>query len=141
MKSLPTLLSLSLLASPLALARDELDPVAVSPDLYKVLLENEHVRVVEYRVEPGGVEPWHTHPAKVMYVVEGGTLQVTLEDGSTLRSEEKAGEARWMGPVGRHMGQNIGTTPVRIVIVEVKAANNAPAEDAESLRALVEPGR
>jgi hypothetical protein len=47
-----------------------------------------------------------------------------------------------MGPVGRHFGENVGATPVRILIVEVKAAaGSVPEEDPESLRALVEPDR
>ena len=141
MKTLLALLSITLLIPLAAAAQEEIDPAAVSPDLYKVLLENEHVRILEYRVEPGAVEPWHTHPAKAMYVVEGGTLQITLEDGTTFLSEEKVGEAHWMGPVGKHMGKNVGSTPVRIVVVEVKAANDAPAENADSLREMVDPGR
>lgn len=118
------------------------DPAVLSPDLYTVLLENEHVRVLEYRIEPGQSEPWHTHPAKVMYVLEGGTLKITLPDGDSFVAEEEAGITRWMGPVGRHFGENIGQTPVHILIVEVKAAEGSvPEEDPDSLRALVEPER
>lgn len=136
----------SLLAFPLLLALNaapepaQLDPVALSPDLYTVLLENEHVRVVEYRIDPGRREPWHTHPAKAMYVIEGGTLKITLADGTSFLAEEQAGTAHWMGPVGRHSGENVGTTTVRIVLIEVKsAAGQVPAEDAGSLRAIVDP--
>ena len=119
-----------------------IDPVVVSPDLYTVHLENEHVRVVEYRVDPGRKEPWHTHPAKVMYVLEGGTLRITLPDGTSFISEEQAGQTHWMGPVGLHSGENIGDSTVRILIVEVKAAEGlVPAESSESLRALVDPAR
>lgn len=120
-------------------AAEQLDPVALSPDLYTVLLENEHIRAVEYRIEPGRKEPWHTHPAKVMYVLEGGTLKITLEDGTSFTAEEKAGETRWMGPVGKHFGENVGDTPVRILIVEVKSAGTVPQESSESLRAIADP--
>lgn len=141
MKHVFALLTLASMASSSgALAQDALDPVVVSPDIYKVLLENEYVRVVEYRIAPGQKEAWHTHPAKAMYVVEGGRLKITLEDGTSFVAEEKTGEAHWMGPVGRHYGENIGDTPVRIVIVEVKAADaTAEAEDAASLRQFAEP--
>jgi quercetin dioxygenase-like cupin family protein len=133
---------LAALAGSTAVAQEQIDPVVASPDLYTVLLENEHVRVIEYRIEPGQSEPWHTHPAKVMYVLESGTLKITLPDGESLVAEEEAGVARWMGPVGRHFGENVGATPVRILIVEVKAAaGSVPEEDPESLRALVEPDR
>ncbi|HLF30049.1 MAG TPA: hypothetical protein VI566_03370 [Xanthomonadales bacterium] len=140
MKIIAALFVLAVLAVSTSVAQDQIDPVSASPGLYRVLLENEHVRVVEYRIEPGQKEPWHTHPAKVMYVIEGGTLRITLTDGTSFISSEQAGDAHWMGPVGLHFGENIGHTPIRIVMVEVKAAAGlVPAEDADSLRAIVAP--
>lgn len=121
-------------------AGPSIDPVRLSPDMYRVLLENEHVRMVEYRIEPGQKEPWHTHPAKAMYVIEGGRLKITLPDDTSFVADEKAGEAHWMGAVGRHYGENVGDTTVRIVLVEVKAAQgSAPPEDADSLAKFAQP--
>jgi quercetin dioxygenase-like cupin family protein len=99
-----------------------IDAVAVSPDRFKVLLENPHVRVVEYVLLPGEHDQWHTHPPKVSYVVSGGTLRITTEDGKSFMTEEKAGSATWMDTLGRHFATNVGKTPVRIVLVEIKAA-------------------
>ena len=67
----------------------------------------------------GSAQP-HTHPAKVSYVVSGGTIRVTTSDGRSLVYEEKAGDTTWSEPVPRHTVENIGPTPVRIVLVEVK---------------------
>ena len=102
---------------------DPLDAVNVSPDLYKVLFENEHVRVVEYRIEPGVQEDWHTHPAKVAYVVEPGTLEITTPDGNSFVAEEERGSTRWLGRVGRHYGKNVGESAIHIVFVEVKGVD------------------
>ena len=41
------------------------DVVKVAPDQFKVVLENEHVRVLEFRMKPGEKEAMHTHPATV----------------------------------------------------------------------------
>jgi len=101
-----------------------IDPVSMSPNLYKVILENEQVRVVEYLLKPGQRDEWHTHPPKVSYVVEGGTLRITLKDGKSFVAEEKAGAASWMATLGLHFAENIGKTPVKIVLVEVKSANH-----------------
>lgn len=100
----------------------EIDPVRVSPDRYKVLLDNSEVRVVEYVLRPGERDQWHTHPPKVSYVVSGGSLRITLADGTSSISDAKQGTAQWMNTLGRHYAQNIGATPVRIVLVEVKSA-------------------
>lgn len=98
----------------------EIDPAVVSSGNYKVLLENEFIRVVEYQVNPGEKDNWHTHPAKVSYVVNGGSLKITPEEGKSFVVEEEANSARWFGAVGIHYGENVGLTPVRIVFVEIK---------------------
>jgi quercetin dioxygenase-like cupin family protein len=98
-----------------------IDPVAVSPDIFKVLLENEHVRVVEYTLVPGQRDEWHTHPPKMSYVISGGTLRITPEDGPSFITEEGQGAASWMEALGRHYAENVGQTPVRILLVEVKS--------------------
>lgn len=37
-----------------------LDPVKISPQLYTVRFENERLRVLEYRLKPGGRESTHS---------------------------------------------------------------------------------
>lgn len=103
---------------------DASDPVVASPDKYHVLFENQHVRVVEYRIEPGERDNWHSHPPKIAYVVEPGTLRITTATGRSFVVEEQQGTARWLGAVGRHYGENIGATPVKIVFVEIKSVTD-----------------
>jgi quercetin dioxygenase-like cupin family protein len=118
---------------------DPLDAVNVSPDLYKVLFENEYVRVVEYKIEPGKQEDWHTHPAKVAYIVEPGKLEITTADGNSFVSEEGRGEVRWLGRVGRHYGKNIGDDTLHIVFVEVKGVDTAVDDLSNFTEGDVEP--
>ena len=119
------LLTLPLIAGSSAAA--EVDAVASSPDKFKILLDNEHVRVVEYSLLPGERDDWHTHPPKVSYVVAGGKLRITTENGESFLADELSGTAAWMGSLGSHFAENIGTTPVRILLVEVKAAAKVAA--------------
>ncbi len=111
-----------LLAGALAAGAETLDPVVISPDHYKLRFENEYVRVVEYRIRPGERESWHIHPAKVSYVLSGGRLRITTESGESFITEEQTGSVRWMDAVGKHYGENIGDTPVHILLVEIKGA-------------------
>lgn len=101
----------------------QIDAVAASPDRFKTLVENEHVRVVEYTLRPGERDEWHTHPPKVSYVVTGGTLRITTDDGQSFLADEKTGSASWMDGLGRHFAENVGESPVRIILVEIKAAS------------------
>jgi quercetin dioxygenase-like cupin family protein len=65
-KLIPSAVCLELLVlATLAFAQD---PVRLSPQYYNVLLENEHVRVLEYRLKPGEKESMHSHPAGIVYV-------------------------------------------------------------------------
>ena len=89
---------LACLAMPLTAAAQEpaeIDPVREFPDKYTVLFENEHVRVVEYEVEPGERDGTHTHPPKLSYVLAGGTLRITPEGLEPFLSEEVAGATHW----------------------------------------------
>jgi quercetin dioxygenase-like cupin family protein len=112
----------------------ETDPVSVSPDKYKVLLENDRVRVVEYSIKPGERDQPHTHPPKISYVVTGGSLRIHVGDTSFV-SNDSTGEVSWRGTVPRHFAENVGNTPVRIVLFEVKRVDSekAPASQDPAL--------
>ncbi len=101
---------------------ESIDPVVVSPNLYEVLLENEHVRVVRYQIGLGERDEWHTHPAKVSVVTSGGSLRITTSEGRSFDVTEETGDASWMQPLGRHFAENIGTTSVVVILIEVKSA-------------------
>ena len=98
----------------------EADELVASPENYRLLFENEHVQVLEYTLEPGKKDQWHTHPAKSSYVVSGGLLKVYKGDGTTEEAKEIAGTATWDGPVGKHQVENIGTSTVKIILTEAK---------------------
>lgn len=101
-------------------AEPSIDALKVSPKQFKLLMENNKVRVLEYTLKPGEKDEWHTHPPKSSYVVSGGKLKVHLENGETIIADEKSGTASWMDYVGKHWVENIGNTSVTIVLTEVK---------------------
>ena len=41
------------------------DGLVSSPDNFKLLLENDRVRVLQYTLPPGALDHWHTHPPRV----------------------------------------------------------------------------
>lgn len=98
----------------------DIDPVKVSPGIFKVLMENDRARVIQYSLNPGEKDDWHTHPGKVSYVVSGGKLRVKMENGGAIAVDEKTGTASWMDHIGKHYVENIGTTTVVIVYTELK---------------------
>lgn len=97
------------------------DPAKQSPQYYKVLLENDQVRVLEYRLKPGEKEPMHTHVAGVLYIFGDAKMRTTYPDGRTEESAGGAGEAHWRSPV-THALENIGTTEAHALAVDMKKA-------------------
>ena len=59
------------------------DPVHTDGDKYKALLENECVRVLEYRDQPGEKTDQHQHPAFVLYALSSFERTLTLPRQST----------------------------------------------------------
>ena len=96
------------------------DALTASPDNFRLVLENDRVRVLEYTLLPGQKDRRHTHPKRVAHVIAGGTLRVHFPDGRHLNFEEKAGDTSWGDPAPLHDTENIGTTPIKILLVEVK---------------------
>ena len=94
------------------------DPVKLSPQYYKVLLENDEVRVLEFRAKPGEKEPMHAHPSAVIYSFGDYKVRAT-QDGKTEEVVGKAGAALWRPPI-THSFENIGETDVHVLVVELK---------------------
>lgn len=96
------------------------DPVKLEPESYKVLLENDQVRVIQYRLGKGQKESMHTHatPAVVYWFTDAKLLN-TLPDGKTKDFSGRAGEAIWRGPA-THTTENLGNAEVRALVVECK---------------------
>src|SRR5713226_8949051 len=70
------------------------DPVKVAPENFKVLLENDQVRVLEFRGKPGDKIGMHSHPAYLTYIISGsGKTKFTSPDGKTTEQEAKVGQA------------------------------------------------
>ena len=96
------------------------DALTASPDNFRLMLENDRVRVLEYTLLPGRKDHRHTHPQRVAHVISGGKLRVHFPDGGHLDFDEKTGDSSWSAASPLHDNENIGTTPIKILLVEVK---------------------
>lgn len=95
------------------------DVAAVNPKTIKVTLDNEHVRVMEATLPPGAKEQMHHHPASIVYVLVGGTVRNHAADGKTNDVTYAAGDTIYRDPV-THWAENIGTTTIRMIVIELK---------------------
>jgi len=97
-----------------------MDPVVTNSEHYKVLFENDRVRVLEYTDQPGDVTTPHQHPDSVMYTMS--SFRRRLVSGDVGREVElAAGSVNWL-PAQLHHGENIGDTATHVLFVELKGA-------------------
>jgi beta-alanine degradation protein BauB len=95
------------------------DPAQSDGDKYKVRFENQRVRVLEYRDNPGDKTNQHDHPAFVLFAVGPFKRRIVLPDGKVILREFKAGEVMW-SDAQTHIGENVGDTPTHVVMIELK---------------------
>ena len=97
------------------------DAVRAQPGNYKVMLENPHMRVLEYNSRPGmGVcgDGIHSHPAHLTVMLTPAKVHV-IENGHNLIATQQAGDVFWSEPV-THETENLSGADVRCLIIELK---------------------
>ena len=94
------------------------DPIAIAPHAYRVLLENDRVRVLDVRMKPGEKTDMHAHPDAVWYLMAAASARFTAEDGSAFEGDLPAG-VMWR-PAELHGAENIGTAEMVAIAVELK---------------------
>lgn len=95
------------------------DPVRTDGDKYKVRIENERVRVLEYTDRPGEKTHQHSHPPFVLVALRPFARKITLPDGKSMIREFKAGDVIW-SDAQTHIGENIGELPTHVLMIEMK---------------------
>ena len=101
--------------------QERLDPLIVSPDHYRLVIENEHVRVIRQHLGGRDKAPMHQHSlGAVMVLVTDQNVRQTAPDGTTREQHRKAGESFWSEPT-THAGQNLSDSPYEYIRVDIKA--------------------
>jgi len=95
------------------------DTLQVNADSVHLKLENSRIRVLKSTLRPGGKEKMHSHPPYVVCVIKGGTIRNHFPDGKTVDTQLKAADVIYREPV-THWGENIGTTEIHEIMVELK---------------------
>ncbi len=95
------------------------DAVKLDPRHNTVVFENTHVRVVRVHFAPGESGPIVDKRPRVIIVLSDSHATVTLPDGHTEVRDAKAGTVSF-GNAGRQATNNIGTTPLENIVVELK---------------------
>jgi quercetin dioxygenase-like cupin family protein len=100
-----------------------MDPAVSNPEHYRVVFENDRVRVLDYHDQPGDRTTPHQHPDSVMFTLTG--FRRRLSSGGVHKDVEiAAGTTGWV-PAQQHHGENIGDTETHCLFVELKASSGS----------------
>jgi len=94
------------------------DPLTVAKNVYKLVMENERVRVLDLFLRPGDKAVMHYHHDHVVYVLNGGTARL-MSSGKTDVMDMKNGQAIFLNAQS-HDAENTGKTDLHLLVVELK---------------------
>ena len=105
---------------------DSLDALAAAADFHRLVLETDDVRVLETTIGPGRTVPLHTHRwPSVLYVLAAGDVVRRDHEGALLTDSRvtgapETGTAAWIAPMPPHTVENVGSSEIRLLNVELK---------------------
>ena len=94
--------------------------------VYKVVLDNDRVRVLQATFKPGDKVGMRNYPSHLVYPLTDGTLIFVPAGRTGYEVNFKAGEALWFPPLARAT-ENDGDKEVRVLLVELKDGGAARA--------------
>jgi hypothetical protein len=105
-----------------------LDAVIAAPKHHRILLENDHVRVLEVRIPAGDTVPLHTHRwPSVLHLIQWADFVRRDENGNqltdtrTLPPGAKAPGITWAEPFTPHTDENVDSVDLLGIAVESKS--------------------
>lgn len=106
---------------------NELDALIAAPENHTLLFENESVRVLDTIIRPGETTPTHTHSWPGAFYVQSWSHFVRrdehgeiLVDSREIESLSSPPQILWLEPLPPHSLENVGTTEIRGISVEIK---------------------
>ena len=108
------------------MATHPLDAMISAPDHNDVLFENDQVRILDTRLPAGQRTPVHAHewPA-ALYILSWSDF-VRRDDEGTILADSRdlspppPGSGFWIEPLPPHSVENVGSSDLHIIAVEVK---------------------
>jgi hypothetical protein len=116
----------SCLVPAVAGAQEIQDATIADAEAHQVVLDNEHVRVIQALAAPGHVSPMHSHPPIVIISLGTARVRMTASDGTQQFLDLHPGTVFWSD--GMEHSWELLAGEVNVIGVEVKAANAAAPE-------------
>jgi quercetin dioxygenase-like cupin family protein len=104
-----------------ALAQNAPPTYQADPSVYKVIFEDQNLRVIAATWKAGQTDKPHSHPVpSIAYAVTDCALKLTSPDGKSVNITPKAGSANAVPITASHTAENVGAAECRTLFVERK---------------------
>jgi quercetin dioxygenase-like cupin family protein len=101
-----------------ALAQELPRSFVASPDIYKVIAQNDQYKVIAVTWKPGQKDIVHSHPASAVYYLTDCSLRIYAQDGTSREAQPRAGAAIVQRPIPGHVLENVGSADCRLIMFE-----------------------
>jgi quercetin dioxygenase-like cupin family protein len=96
-----------------------MDPVKVEANVIsRIMADTLGVKFYELIIKPGDSVALHSHPDHLVFVVDGGMVELKNKEGKATPTEFKTGMGVMTGP-DIHSGKNTGTTTIKMVVADI----------------------
>jgi quercetin dioxygenase-like cupin family protein len=96
-----------------------MDPVKAEANVIsRIIADTLNVKFYELIIKPGDSVALHSHPDHIVYVVEGGMVELKNKEGVATPTEFKTGMGVVTGP-DIHSGKNTGTTAIKMLVADI----------------------
>ena len=95
------------------------EALVAAPNNYKLLFENEKVRMLDLSIDPGDRTVMHSLRDHLIYIITDCTATFTNPSGEPQKCTLSRGQAQWF-PARSHEIVNNGSVPMEAIIVEFK---------------------
>ena len=87
--------------------------------MYRLVFENDRVRILDVKSKPGDKTALHSHPDVVAVGITDGKYRFAGPGGEAMELELKSGQAVFVEAV-EHTTENVGTSESHTILVELK---------------------
>ena len=105
------------------------DSTIADPELHQIVLENEHVRVLQGLAAAGRKSPMHSHPPFLLVSLGTARVKFTYPDGKTQILDIRPGTLLWLDGVEHSWELLAGD--LNVMAIEVKSAKAAKVAKGE----------
>lgn len=99
------------------------DAAKVDPEHYKVVVDNDKVRVLRINYDPGEESKMHSHPEGVVVFMSETKGKMKTENGESMDMNMNKGDIMWTEEA-KHQPKNVGDNPFEVIQIELKNPGN-----------------